>query len=91
MKRRILITPLYGEVSEVKPCYYFNTKGDRTSYCDAFLSAEASCKYVLANEQIDEIITFGTKSTYDPEDGLKSVLLGEGRSFYETDIRQMST
>ncbi|MBQ7645551.1 MAG: hypothetical protein IJS84_11070 [Spirochaetales bacterium] len=91
MKRRILITPLYGEVSEVKPCYYFNTSGDRTSYCDAFLSAEASCKYVLANEQIDEIITFGTKSTYDPEDGLKSVLLGEGRTFYETDIRQMST
>ena len=91
MKRRILITPLYGTVSGGKPCYYFNTKDDRTSYCDALLSAEASCKFVLANYKIDEIITFGSKSTYDPGDGLKSLELTDGKSFYMSDIGQMST
>ncbi len=91
MKYRILITPLYGVIAGGKLQYYFNESEDRTCYCDALLSAEASCKYVLANENIDEIITFGTKSTYDPEDGLKSVVLKEGHSFYTTNIKDMST
>ena len=91
MKYRILITPLYGVSAGGKLHYYFNEKGDKTCYCDALLSAEASCKYVLANDTIDEIITFGSKSTYDPEDGLKSVVLKEGSTFYATDIKDMST
>ena len=91
MKYRILITPLYGVSAGGKLHYYFNEKGDKTCYCDALLSAEASCKYVLANDSIDEIITFGSKSTYDPEDGLKSVVLKEGSTFYTSDIKDMST
>ncbi len=89
IKKRILITPLYG--AGVKLHYYFNSNEDRAIYCDALLSAEASCKYVLANYKIDEIITFGSKSTYDPGDDLKSCVLKEGSSFYASDIYSMST
>ena len=91
MKYRILITALYGVVAGGKLHYYFNEDGDKTCYCDALLSAEASCKYILAHDTIDEIITFGTKSTFDPEDGLKSVVLKEGSTFYTSDIKEMST
>lgn len=87
--KRILITPLYGVGGKLN--YYFNENDDRATYCDALLSAEASCKYVLANHQIDEIITFGSKSTYDPGDDLKSCVLKEGSSFYASDINSMST
>jgi len=87
--KRILITPLYG--AGVKLHYYFNSNEDKAVYCDALLSAEASCKYVLANYKIDEIITFGSKSTYDPGDDLKSCVLKEGSSFYASDINSMST
>ena len=89
MKYRILITPLYGVGGKLH--YYYNVKDDRASYCDALLSAEASCKYVLANHRIDEIITFGSKSTYDRGDDLKSCVLKEGSTFYATDIEKMST
>ncbi|MBQ2050090.1 MAG: hypothetical protein II493_06800 [Spirochaetales bacterium] len=89
MKYRILITPLYGVGGKLH--YYFNEKDDKASYCDALLSAEASCKFVLANHRIDEIITFGSKSTYDPGDDLKSCVLKEGSTFYATDINEMST
>ena len=89
MKKRILITPLYG--AGMKLHYYSSSDGDKAVYCDALLSAEASCKYVLANYRIDEIITFGSKSTYDPGDDLKSCVLKEGSSFYASDINSMST
>lgn len=88
---RVLITSLYGGVSGGKLRYYFSEKDDRVSYCDALLSAEASCKYVLANHKIDEIVTFGSKSTFDEGDGLKSLLLKEGSSFYASEVKNMST
>ena len=88
---RILLTSLYGGKSGGKLHYYFSKEDDRVAYCDALLSAEASCKYVLANHKIDEIVTFGSKSTYDHDDGLKSIPLKEGSSFYASDIRDMST
>ena len=91
MTHRILITSLYGGLSGGKLHYYYNQKDERSHYCDALLSAEASCKYVLANYKIDEIVTFGSKSTFDEGDGLKSLLLKEGSAFYASDIRDMST
>ena len=91
MTRRIILTSLYGGKSGGKLHYYFSKDEDKIAYCDALLSAEASCKYVLANHKIDEIVTFGSKSTYDHDDGLKSIPLKEGSSFYASDIRDMST
>ena len=88
---RILITSLYGGVSGGKLRYYYSEKDDKISYCDALLSAEASCKYVLANHHIDEIVTFGSKSTFDEGDGLKSLLLKEGSAFYASEVKAMST
>ena len=88
---KILIAPLYGGSHGGKICYYFNEENDRITCCDALLSAEASCKYVLANYKIDEIITFGSQSTYDPDDETKSVMLKDGASFYSSDIESMST
>ena len=88
---KILIAPLYGVSRGGKICYYYNEDNDRLSCCDALLSAEASCKYVLANYKIDEIITFGSQSTYDPGDETKSVMLKDGTTFYATDIKKMST
>lgn len=88
---KILITSLYGGVSGGKLRYYYSEKDDKVSYCDALLSAEASCKYVLAHHVIDEIVTFGSKSTFDEGDGLKSLLLKEGSSFYASGVKDMST
>ena len=88
---RVLITSLYGGVSGGKLRYYYSVKDDRASYCDALLSAEASCKYVLAHHIIDEIVTFGSKSTFDEGDGLKSLLLKEGSAFYASGVKDMST
>lgn len=89
---RILVTPLYRSSSFTKTKYYYAQDGDgRVHYCEALLSAEASAKLVLANRQIDEIVTFGTKSTYDPGDEIKTIVLNEGRNFYASDIRNLST
>ena len=88
---KVLITSLYGGVSGGKLRYYYSEKEDKVSYCDALLSAEASCKYVLAHHIIDEIVTFGSKSTFDDGDGLKSLLLKEGSSFYASGVKDMST
>ena len=88
---KILIAPLYGASRGGKLCYYYNENEDKLTCCDALLSAEASCKYVLANHKIDEIITFGSESTYDSGDETRSVMLKDGTSFYTTDIKEMST
>jgi len=89
---RVLVTPLYRSSSFAKTKYYFAEDDDnKVYYCEALLSAEASVKYALANRQIDEIVTFGTKSTYDPGDEIKTIVLNEGRNFYTSDIGSLST
>jgi len=89
---RILVTPLYRSSSFAKTKYYYVEDDDnKVYYCEALLSAEASVKYALANLQIDEIVTFGTKSTYDPGDEIKTIVLNEGRNFYASDIGSLST
>jgi len=89
---RVLVTPLYRSSSFAKTKYYYVEDDDnKVYYCEALLSAEASVKYALANLQIDEIVTFGTKSTYDPGDEIKTIVLNEGRNFYASDIGSLST
>ena len=89
---RVLVTPLYRSSSFAKTKYYYVEDDDnKVYYCEALLSAEASVKYALANLQIDEIVTFGTKSTYDSGDEIKTIVLNEGRNFYASDIGSLST
>lgn len=91
MKYRVMITSLYrGDYNEGLN-YYFAKQGERRLYCDAMMSAEASCKYMLANYDIDEIVTFGTKSTFDEGDDLVPIVLKEGKSFYASDTNSLST
>ena len=88
---RIMITSLYEGDSRDSVEYYYAREGEKNIYCDAMLSAEASSKYILANYKIDEIITLGSKTTYDPGDELVEMVLREGSSFYSSDTRSMST
>ena len=88
---RLMITSLYEGDSRDSVEYYYAREGEKNIYCDALLSAEASSKYILANYTIDEIVTLGSKTTYDPGDELVQMVLREGSSFYSSDIRSMST
>ena len=87
---RIMITSLYGGGPKDTTDYYNVRQGEKYVYCDAILSAEASCKYILANYKIDSIVTLGSKSTYDPGDELVDMVLREGSSFYASDINKLS-
>lgn len=87
---RIMITSLYGGGPKDTIDYYNVLQGERYMYCDAILSAEASCKYILANYDIDTIVTLGSKSTYDPGDELVEMVIREGSSFYASDINKLS-
>lgn len=91
MKYSIMITSLFGGKANPDVDYYYTSDSERTLYCDAILAAEASSKYMLANHHIDEIITLGSKTTYDPGDEMKQIVLREGSSFYSSDIRNLST
>lgn len=91
MKYRVMITSLYRGDSNEGLNYYFAKQGERRMYCDAMMSAEASCKYMLSNYDIDEIVTFGTKSTFDEGDDLIPIVLKEGKSFYASDTNTLST
>ena len=66
-------------------------EGSRNYFCDAFLTVEASTKFVLSRFDIDEIITIGRKLTFDEGDDGRLIELREGKSFYTSDIRDLST
>ena len=89
MKYSIMITSLFGGKVRPEIDYYFTDDSERTQYCDALLAAEASSKYILANHHIDEIITLGSNTTYDPGDEMKQMVLREGSSFYSSDINSL--
>ena len=85
-----MVTSLYGGSSRKDVRYYFAREGERRMYCSAMLSAEASSKYILANHHIDEIVTLGSNTTYDPGDELVPIVLREGASFYDSDPDNLS-
>lgn len=91
MAYKILLTSLY-EAEKGDPIRYFYAKnGSRYFFCDAFLTVEASTKYVLAQHEIDEIVAIGRKMTFDEGDDGRLIELREGKSFYTSDIRDLST
>ncbi len=91
MIHNVLITSLKGRKKNEEISYYYYNDGTKKVYCNALTSAEAGCKYVLADYKIDTILTFGSESTYDPGDDLHPMLLKEGKSLYLSDIREMSS
>ena len=90
MARTILLTSLSASENE-KPVRYFSVRNRfGYSYCDAFMSAEASTKYVLSRYDIDEIFVIGRNTTFDEGDDGRPIILKEGSSFYSADIRTLS-
>ena len=91
MKHSILITSLNGRDAREGLQYFCFSDGEKNMYCDALTSAEAGSKFILANHSIDLILAFGSKSSYDDGDDLKTMLLCEGQSLYESDNKDMSS
>ena len=91
MKHKIMITSLRKRDVKEGLQYFCFSDGERNMYCDALTSAEAGSKYILANHNIDIIFAFGSDSTHDMGDDLRSMSLQEGNSFYSADIKDMSS
>ena len=91
MAHKILLTSLYEAEKDSPVRYYFAKDGSRYYFCDAFLTVEASTKFVLANYDIDEIVAIGRQLTFDEGDDGRQIELREGKTFYTSDIRDLST
>ena len=71
MTHRILITALSDDTPHTRLSYYCAKDiHEKTLYCDAFLPAEANCKYALSAYPVDEIVVFieGVSSAPEKED-----------------------
>ncbi len=91
MSYKILLTSLYESDKNSPVRYYYVREGSRNFFCDAFLTVEASTKFVLSRYDIDEIVTIGRKLTFDEGDDGRLIELREGKSFYTSNIRDLST
>lgn len=86
-----MITSLNSRAVREGIQYFYFSDGEKNVYCDAMTSAEAGSKYILANHEIDTILTFGSDSSYDEGDDLKTMMLYEGQFLYTADIEKMSS
>lgn len=91
MAHNILLTSLCTPGDDEQIRYFYGKDGYKNRYCDAMLTVEASCKYILAKYPIDEIITLGRKLTFDEGDDGRLIELREGKNFYTADIQDLST
>ena len=90
MTHRILVTALYG--SRLRSgLSYFCTKDldEKALYCDAAVSSEAGCKYILSSCPIEEIIVFGTDEDYHPGEEA-STLLRDKTKVFPSDLGELS-
>jgi len=86
-----MVTTLFsGDNVSSKTYYYFKDARGRTLYCDALMPAEAGCKYMLANQPIDEIDIIGNEFLNISEDESRLMVLREGQSFYASDLKDLS-
>ena len=79
MAYKILLTSLYEADKNSPVRYYYVREGSRNYFCDAFLTVEASAKFVLSRYDIDEIVTIGRKLTFDEGDDGRQIELREGK------------
>ena len=91
MTYSILFTSLYFSGKDLSLRYYCAKDGARRLYTDVMLTAEAAAKHLLSSAHIDEIIVLGRYMTYDEGDDEKTPTLEEGKVFYNTNIRDLST
>ena len=91
MNHKIMITSLRKRDVKDGLQFFCFSEGDKNIYCDALTSAEAGSKYILANYNIDTIFAFGSDSTFDQGDDLRSMMLNEGNSLYSQDVKDMSS
>ena len=92
MKHRIMVTSLRKRDIVEEGLQYFCFKDEeKNMYCDALTSAEAASKCILANHKIDAIIVFGSESSYDQGDDMRSLSLQEGNCFYNANVDEMSS
>ena len=91
MKRRILVTTLFsGDRGKDKRYFYAAGEYGKALYCDAFMSAEAACKYALATGRLDEIVIFGRETMVSPEDETAPAAVADGSSYYTADLEGLS-
>ena len=91
MAYSILLTSLCRSSKDEPVRYYGAKMGNKQFYCDAMLTVEASAKYVLAKQPVDEIIALGRKLTFDKGDDGRLIALREGKTFYTADMNKLST
>ncbi len=91
MAYSILLTSLYP-VSKDEPLrYYYAEEEGRRVYTDAMLTVEATTKYILSRHHIDEIIVLGRQLNSDAGDDERVLGVDDGKSFYASDISELST
>ena len=91
MKKKVMVTTLFDRdnIPELK---YYYMRGDhgRVLYCDAYLPAEAACKYMLVAGEIDRIVIMGTEKEISSEDETGSAGIRDGRSLYGSDPNELT-
>lgn len=91
MRKQIVVTTLFsGDNVSDRTYYYSRTGSGRTLYCDALMSAEAACRFMLATRRIHEIIVLASEAVVTPEDDPEPMALREGESFFASDLGSLS-
>lgn len=91
MSYNILFTSLFAAAKDEPMRYYFANDGERRIYTDAMLTIEGATKYILSREHIDEILILGRRLTFDAGDDERVLGADDGKSFYTSDINELST
>ena len=91
MPYNILFTSLYAAGKDEPLRYYYVQAGPRRLYTDVMLTVEAATKYFLSTVPIDEIVILGRYQMSDAGDEERSLCVNDGKSFYSSDISELST
>ena len=91
MAINILLTTLFPAGKDEPLRYYYATEGEKRLYTDALLTVEATTKYILSEHHIDEILIFGRQTTFDAGDNERKLGVEDGKSFYKSDINELTT
>lgn len=92
MRKRRLITTLFAkeEVSD-RRYYSFRSENGKVFYCSVMMPAEAACKYILSNYQIDDIFVIGPENPGIQDSDFQPIVLREGESFYSSELKDLSS
>lgn len=91
MSYKILPASLYEIKRDLLTRYFYAKEDNRQYFCDAYLTVEASSKFILAHYDIDEIVAIGRKDTFHEDDEKNPVEVRTGDGFYTSDIWDLSS